>query len=109
MAKQPKNISFERKSFRMPIHPKKITIINTTLRDGIQSPGVFLTTPEAATIAARLAEAGVDEIWAEIPARGKMEIDLIREIAKVCQSRIMTVWCRPKLCDVKACAFERGA
>jgi len=86
----------------MPATQKKITLIDTTLRDGLQSPGIFITTPDAAKIAARIAEAGVDEIEAGIPARGLLEIDMVRKIADACPSTVITAWCRPKLYDLKA-------
>jgi homocitrate synthase NifV len=80
----------------------KISIIDTTLRDGLQSPGVFIAAPDAIRLAALLAEAGVDEIEAGIPARGGAEIEMVREMVRVCPSTVITPWCRPKLSDLKA-------
>ena len=46
----------------------KVMIFDTTLRDGEQSPGVALTTPDKLEIAKQLARLGVDIIEAGLPA-----------------------------------------
>ncbi|HAJ80426.1 MAG TPA: hypothetical protein DCO75_11725 [Fibrobacteres bacterium] len=78
----------------------KIKIIDTTLRDGLQSPDVVIKNSGKIKIAELLAEAGVDEIEAGIPARGRKEIDFIRTVAGICSSTVITPWCRPTIKDI---------
>jgi homocitrate synthase NifV len=80
----------------------KIKIIDTTLRDGLQSPDVVIKKNGKIKIAELLAEAGVDEIEAGIPARGRKEIDFIRAVAGICSSTVVTPWCRPSIKDIAA-------
>ena len=47
--------------------PEKITVYDTTLRDGEQTPGVCLRTPEKLQIARKLDELGVHQIEAGFP------------------------------------------
>ena len=49
----------------------KVYFFDTTLRDGEQSPGVSLQTPEKIEIAQSLARMGVDVIEAGFPAAGQ--------------------------------------
>ena len=54
--------------------PEKITVYDTTLRDGEQTPGVCLRTPEKLKIAKKLDEIGIHQIESRIPScfqRGK--------------------------------------
>lgn len=63
--------------------PKKIEILDTTLRDGEQQPGIILTRPEKVEIAKKLAAAGVHRIEAGTPAASKEDADAIKEIASL--------------------------
>ncbi|MGZ7070162.1 MAG: homoaconitate hydratase, partial [Methanobacterium sp.] len=47
--------------------PKNITIYDTTMRDGEQTPGVCLRTPEKLQIAKKLDELGIHQIEAGFP------------------------------------------
>ena len=47
--------------------PEKITVYDTTLRDGEQTPGVCLRTPEKLQIAKKLDELGIHQIEAGFP------------------------------------------
>ncbi|MDD4844149.1 MAG: pyruvate carboxyltransferase [Anaerotignum sp.] len=62
---------------------KNIKILDTTLRDGEQQPGIILTRKEKVEIAKKLAEAGVQRIEAGTPAASKEDADAIREIASL--------------------------
>ncbi|MDQ1279437.1 MAG: 2-isopropylmalate synthase [Thermoproteota archaeon] len=60
----------------------KIRIFDTTLRDGDQTPGVFLTPADKATIARQLDRLGVDAIEAGTPITSAGELESVRLIAK---------------------------
>jgi methanogen homocitrate synthase len=47
--------------------PDNITIYDTTMRDGEQTPGVCLRTPEKLKIARKLDELGIHQIEAGFP------------------------------------------
>ena len=53
--------------------PEKITVYDTTLRDGEQTPGVCLRTPEKLKIAKKLDEVGIHQIEAGFPVVSKEE------------------------------------
>ena len=58
-----------------------ITIFDTTLRDGEQSPGCSMTTPEKLEIAKALVELGVDVIEAGFPIASPGDFEAVTQIA----------------------------
>ncbi|MDI9437883.1 MAG: homocitrate synthase family protein [Euryarchaeota archaeon] len=62
--------------------PEKITVYDTTLRDGEQTPGVCLRTPEKLQIARKLDELGVHQIEAGFPIVSNEERRSISAIVK---------------------------
>ena len=76
-------------STRMPVH-----IIDTTLRDGEQAPGVAFNTAEKLSILRLLDDAGVDELEVGIPAMGQAICRDIREMAALEPDCLLTSWCR---------------
>ncbi|MEM1507953.1 MAG: 2-isopropylmalate synthase [Candidatus Bathyarchaeia archaeon] len=62
--------------------PEKIKILDTTLRDGEQTPGVSLTPDKKVLIAKKLDELGVDIIEAGFAAASEGEAEAIKLIAK---------------------------
>src|SRR5574342_247860 len=58
-----------------------VRIFDTTLRDGEQSPGASLTSPEKLEIARSLARMGVDIIEAGFPAASPDDLEAVRRIA----------------------------
>jgi 2-isopropylmalate synthase len=58
-----------------------IRFFDTTLRDGEQSPGASLTSPEKLEIARGLARLGVDIIEAGFPAASPDDLEAVRRIA----------------------------
>ncbi len=63
--------------------PKNIEILDTTLRDGEQQPGIILTRKEKVEIAKKLAYAGVHRIEAGTPAASQEDADAIKEIVEL--------------------------
>lgn len=78
-------------------------IIDTTLRDGEQSPGIHLNRTQKVMIAQLLEEAGVYQIEAGIPAVGKYERDTIREIIRNRKNTRIAVWSRLLEKDIAQC------
>ncbi|MCL0043508.1 homocitrate synthase [Peptococcaceae bacterium] len=77
-------------------------IIDVTLRDGEQTPGVAFTLQEKVMIAKMLDEVGVSEIEAGIPAMGEIEQESIRAIIALNLKSTVFTWNRPVLEDIKA-------
>src|SRR5688572_21812518 len=59
-----------------------VRIFDTTPRDGEQSPGAALTSPEKLEIARQLARLGVDVIEAGFPATSADDLAAVRQIAR---------------------------
>ena len=81
---------------------KKTWIVDTTLRDGLQAPGVRLSFESKKRLAVALDDAGVPEIEAGIPAMGKDAIKDIQGLASLGLAARLTCWCRAKREDVEA-------
>jgi len=62
-------------------YDNRITIFDTTLRDGEQSPGASLTSSEKIEIARQLSRLGVDVIEAGFPAASPDDLEAVRKIA----------------------------
>ncbi|MBX3475454.1 MAG: 2-isopropylmalate synthase [Planctomycetes bacterium] len=70
-------------------HCQPLTIFDTTLRDGEQTPGVSLSAPQKLEIAAALEALGVDVIEAGFPAASSGEADAVAAVAaKVSRSAV---------------------
>ena len=61
---------------------ERVTIFDTTLRDGEQSAGVSFTLRDKLDIASGLAEAGVDVIEAGFPSASPAELASVRAVAE---------------------------
>lgn len=79
-----------------------ITINDTTLRDGEQSPGVAFSCDEKVAIAKALEQAGVQEIEVGIPAMGGQERETIAQINRSLTTAQSMAWCRMHSADIKA-------
>lgn len=79
-----------------------IRIVDTTLRDGEQMPGLALGTQEKLRIAAVLDKLGVYQIEAGIPSMGGEEIRAIRKMIEMQRTCLVSTWNRLNLFDVDA-------
>lgn len=79
---------------------KNIWIIDTTLRDGEQAPGVYFKPRERVTIAKMIAGAVVNELEAGIPAMGPDARKELSEINRLGLSSRITGWCRALKSDI---------
>ena len=76
-------------------------IIDTTLRDGEQAPGVVFSSAEKMEIACLLAEIGVNELEIGYPAISNEERNTIREIVALKLPVRLTSWARAKWQDIE--------
>ena len=84
--------------------PKKVSIWDETLRDGEQTPGVFLTLDEKIKIASFLDEIGAAKIAAGFPAISQGELEIVKKISHLGLSNASILGiARPKESDIEAC------
>ena len=86
------------------MNPHTPYLIDTTLRDGEQTPGVAFTPREKVAIAEGLANAGVTEIEVGTPAMGAAEQDAIQQVVALGLPSRLTAWCRARNEDLDAAA-----
>ena len=81
-----------------------VHLIDSTLRDGEQAPGVVFTLNEKLRIAALLEQAGVKEVEVGTPAMGEDEQRMIHEIVRSGFHFDALCWARAKESDIVASA-----
>jgi homocitrate synthase NifV len=75
-------------------------LVDTTLRDGAQAPGVQFSDEDRVILAEAIAATGVDEMEVGIPATGRDERRLLRRLAGLGLKPQLSVWCRAKRIEV---------
>ncbi|MFZ5639966.1 MAG: homocitrate synthase [Bacillota bacterium] len=79
----------------------KITIVDTTLRDGEQTAGVVFANKEKLRIARMLDEVGVHQIECGIPVMGGDELKAIKDIVKAGLKASIMGWNRAVISDIQ--------
>jgi len=82
----------------------KVTIFDTTLRDGEQSPGATLNTQEKVEIAKQLARLGVDVIEAGFPASSPGDLQAVQLISRTVHGPVICGLARCVRRDIEAAA-----
>lgn len=85
---------------------KHVAIVDTTLRDGAQAPGITFSCQDRVDIAKLLDKTKVPEIEAGIPAMGNDEIGIIQKITRAFSGHTIA-WCRALQSDIDL-AMETG-
>jgi 2-isopropylmalate synthase len=84
------------------VERRRITIFDTTLRDGEQSPGIALQPDEKAEISEQLERLGVDVIEAGFPASSPGDFEGVREVARTVSRPTVAALARTRKEDVDA-------
>ncbi|MBV9170055.1 MAG: 2-isopropylmalate synthase, partial [Chloroflexi bacterium] len=80
-----------------------VRIFDTTLRDGEQSPGFSLTSPQKLEMAQQLARLGVDVIEAGFPAASPDDFAAVQQIAREVRGPIIAGLARAVAADIDQC------
>ncbi|WP_297420224.1 homocitrate synthase [Clostridium sp.] len=80
---------------------KKVTIVDTTLRDGEQTAGVVFANDEKIVIAQMLSDLGVDQLEVGIPTMGGDEKEAIKKIVKRNLKSSIMAWNRAVISDIE--------
>src|ERR1043165_2142474 len=94
-----------------PMTQGRISIFDTTLRDGEQSPGCSMDLREKVRMAEKLQELGVDIIEAGFPIASEGDFAAVRAVASQCRGVRVAALCRTAAQDVAraAAALSRAA
>ena len=88
---------------------QNVWIIDSTLRDGEQAPGIAFDRSSKVAIAQSLSDAGVDELEIGIPAMGAEVCEDLLQIRQLGLRSRLSVWCRAHPDDLEAASRCRAA
>ncbi len=74
--------------------PERISIFDTTLRDGEQSPGCSMHLEEKVSMARQLERLGVDIIEAGFPIASEGDFRAVKAVSEVCETATVAALCR---------------
>jgi 2-isopropylmalate synthase len=80
---------------------ERVSIFDTTLRDGEQSPGCSMNLEEKLRMAKQLDALGVDVIEAGFPIASDDDFAAVREVAKTCRRPVIAALCRTTPEDIE--------
>jgi len=83
---------------------ERVTVFDTTLRDGEQSPGCSMNLSEKVRMAVKLQELGVDVIEAGFPIASEGDFNAVRAVAAECREVTVAALCRTAPQDVARAA-----
>jgi len=78
-----------------------ITIFDTTLRDGEQSPGYSMNKQEKLRLALQLEKLGVDVIEAGFPIASDGDYETVKEIGRIIKTSSVAALCRTRQIDLE--------
>jgi 2-isopropylmalate synthase len=88
----------------------RVSIFDTTLRDGEQSPGCSLHTPEKVRMASQLERLGADIIEGGFPIASPGDFEAVEAISAEVRTARVAALCRAKTADIEAAGKAlRGA
>jgi 2-isopropylmalate synthase len=86
------------------VHPDRVVIFDTTLRDGEQAPGFTLDVPAKLTLARALDALGVDIIEAGFPIASPADAEAVRQIAAEIRRPTIAALARARTEDIEEAA-----
>lgn len=93
---------YNKKIFAATRMPERVKILDTTLRDGEQTPNVALSSEDKLKIAQALDELGVDIIEAGFPINSEGEADAVKKISNAGLKSEICALCRATKDDIDA-------
>ena len=88
--------------------PDEVEVIDCTLRDGEQAPGVWFTIEDKLALATALSQAGIAVLDAGFPGSSASEVEALQAIRDLALSSRIAATARPIDADIKAAARARA-
>jgi homocitrate synthase NifV len=85
-----------------------VKLVDTTLRDGEQAPGLAFSLASRMLLAEAMDKAGIFQLEVGCPAMGSREVESFKAIKSVCQRALVSAWNRVRVADARA-SLSSGA